>query len=559
MTNRSDTPTIPLGTASPDELQLFTEAVKECMEVLEGKRGDGMDRALTPRDLEAAGILSLSSAGTSNLIINVGPSVTSSGSSIDEQYDYPLMPTNLTVTGTFMYNMLTWDNTNFHGYAHTEVWRSDTTNFNDAILVARPGGHIYSDIVGADATKYYWIRFVNKADQRGPYNDTAGTVGQTNKTVESLLAELEEESNASTLLQSLRSQLNTTILHAGPIAPTAHSNGRLLTAGDRWIDTQLDANQNTLNTNYRYTGTAWVNMDLATQTYTNAYVGSQIIDQVGYCQLTNAGGVVSVATAHGTKTACQDANTGETNGDVFEWKETGALASSLDTVSTTVGDHTTTINTHTQSIDGLRGEYSLKIDNDGRVTGFAVAGGAACRLNDAFDFDKTEAECTAAGGAWVTESDFIVTADKFKIASPDGGVTPFEVVTSDRCVMLDGTVHSGEDEATCLARNPAAPADPTVKTWIPAGTYMTNAFIQYADIDWAEVGTLNADMATIAGTVIANTVDADFVNSFELNLTPHGVGVGVEDPSTGSGIVADSESIRVYHNGVLRVKLGKLY
>ena len=62
MTNRVDTPSISSDLSDEESQRLFNESVKECVEVLEGKRGDGLDRALTARDLAQAGILTISPA-----------------------------------------------------------------------------------------------------------------------------------------------------------------------------------------------------------------------------------------------------------------------------------------------------------------------------------------------------------------------------------------------------------------------------------------------------------------------------------------------------------------
>ena len=87
--------------------------------------------------------------------------------------------------------------------------------------------------------------------------------------------------------------------------------------------------------------------------------------------------------------------------------ETGpatATASSVTALSTTVGNNTTSVNTNTASINGITGKYGVTIDSNGGLTGFELLGG---------------------GGA----SDFIVTANKFKIYSSNGALNPFSVIT----------------------------------------------------------------------------------------------------------------------------------
>lgn len=85
--------------------------------------------------------------------------------------------------------------------------------------------------------------------------------------------------------------------------------------------------------------------------------------------------------------------------------EDSALASSVESLSTTVGDHTTSINTHQESIDGIEGRYGVEIDNDGRITGFQIIGG-------------------------VDRSDFIINAEKFLVYNGSTNSTPFVLDSS---------------------------------------------------------------------------------------------------------------------------------
>ncbi len=52
-----------------------------------------------------------------------------------------------------------------------------------------------------------------------------------------------------------------------------------------------------------------------------------------------------------------------------------ALADSIKTLSTTVGEHTTSISQTMESIDGLTGKYTVKIDSGGYITGLSMIGG----------------------------------------------------------------------------------------------------------------------------------------------------------------------------------------
>lgn len=115
-----------------------------------------------------------------------------------------------------------------------------------------------------------------------------------------------------------------------------------------------------------------------------------------------------------------------------------AEASKINTLQTTVNGQTASIQQHSQSINGLSAQYTVKIDNGGRVAGYGLASGA--------------------GGI----SDFAVVADKFYIAPPTGGkgIVPFVVRTTPTTI---GGVS------------------------VPAGTYIDNACIQNGSIDIAKI------------------------------------------------------------------------
>ena len=117
-----------------------------------------------------------------------------------------------------------------------------------------------------------------------------------------------------------------------------------------------------------------------------------------------------------------------------------ALSSSLTSLSTTVDGNTTEINEAAQSIDGIEGKYGVTIDNNGSITGFQLLSGA--------------------GG-----SAFNVRADQFAVfnSSGSGGDNPFTIFTSSR--VIDGVTY-------------------------PAGTYISDAYIDNATIIEASIGTL---------------------------------------------------------------------
>jgi hypothetical protein len=99
-----------------------------------------------------------------------------------------------------------------------------------------------------------------------------------------------------------------------------------------------------------------------------------------------------------------------------------ALASSITTLSTTVGSNTSTITTLASSVSGLQARYGVTLDVNGYVSGFSQNNSG-------------------------TSSEFSILADKFKIASP--GITPvavFSIVGStvriNGNLIVDGSITS---------------------------------------------------------------------------------------------------------------------
>jgi hypothetical protein len=83
-----------------------------------------------------------------------------------------------------------------------------------------------------------------------------------------------------------------------------------------------------------------------------------------------------------------------------------AISSATQTLSTTVGQHTTSLQTQAQSINGLSAQYTVKIDNNGYVTGYGLAS-------------------SIVNGA--PTSAFIVNAGAFSVVAP--GVAPAPMFT----------------------------------------------------------------------------------------------------------------------------------
>jgi predicted nucleic acid-binding Zn-ribbon protein len=114
-----------------------------------------------------------------------------------------------------------------------------------------------------------------------------------------------------------------------------------------------------------------------------------------------------------------------------------SISSDVSTLSTTVGGNTASISTQATSINGLEAQYTVKIDNNGRVAGFGLA---------------------STGNTSTPTSEFAVVADQFSIVNPsstsDNPIIPFQVsnnkilMTSD--VEINGNLMVGTISANRL-------------------------------------------------------------------------------------------------------------
>lgn len=196
-TRPAKVPAIPdLSSTSLDQVVL---ALKQWVDTRQGAVGDGLDRAVTLRDLVAAGALDADVAdriATGSSAPQVPPAT-----AIDPAV--PPTPTHLTATGAITTILLTW--TFAQGYtrlSHFEVWRSATDAVGDAVIIAQPGGAVWADLVSAGDKFYYWVRAVSDAGT-SPYNAVAGTLGQTSVNNQQVQDAIDSSIDASGLLDQL--------------------------------------------------------------------------------------------------------------------------------------------------------------------------------------------------------------------------------------------------------------------------------------------------------------------------------------------------------------------
>lgn len=199
MGNNRSNANVPAGWSQQD--RRFGESIKQNLDVLQGQRGDKLDRAVTFRDLLDAGIVKLAS-GITNF-----NGLSSSIAIVNEFPDLaiPPAPTNLQASGAFRNIILTWDLKLYNGHSAVQVWRHTSDVISSATMVAQVSGFtgVYADPVGSGKTFYYWVRAINNNDVTGPYNSSAGVQGVTAPDVDFLLTTLSNSITSSELASSL--------------------------------------------------------------------------------------------------------------------------------------------------------------------------------------------------------------------------------------------------------------------------------------------------------------------------------------------------------------------
>lgn len=156
---------------SDAQVQRQLDAIIERLEVLDGIRGDDLDKAVTFRDLTDANFTVSVGGSTGTTITSVPPST---GGVPVPTVGPAGPPTGLAATETFLAILLTWTNTAFN-LQHVEVWRSATNNLSSATKIGTTVSPQFVDYVGASQTYYYWVRSVGTDGTFSAYHPTGPT------------------------------------------------------------------------------------------------------------------------------------------------------------------------------------------------------------------------------------------------------------------------------------------------------------------------------------------------------------------------------------------------
>lgn len=158
----------------PPDLRLFIDRLRDAF------AAEGSKKILSVQDLADVGLVSLLPTGA----------LTATTTSY---LPTPPAGTNLQASGALASVILTWDSPEYNGHSYTEIWGASTDDLGTAVLLGLSPGSIYVDNLGAGGTRYYWIRFVNTNNETGPFNATAGVVGETGDDPDYLIQVLSDE------------------------------------------------------------------------------------------------------------------------------------------------------------------------------------------------------------------------------------------------------------------------------------------------------------------------------------------------------------------------------
>lgn len=426
----------------------FAQSVSESLDILTGRRGDIIDRAVTFRDLLDTGVL--------KLVKSLGTGSTGGGTTVTNPntdgfpVQLPTQPQNFVAAGGFEVIFLSWDLPPYSGHDYVEIYRLQRASgaAEPTLVQAQAAGvytRYYGDVyrftdtnVGSQEQWYYWIRAVNKNGIAGAFFSSTGVNATTaldylyiSGLIDDILDDDVNNLGLNTTIDAL--DLNITQLENFSGYTSSYNGDSLITrigsvetvAGNAATSAQLQSEQ---------TARATADLALASDITT---LNSTVYDQTTGVAATYSG--------------LQSEITARANAD-------SAISSSITSLTTTVNGNTTSIQTNTSSINGVEAKYSVKVDNNGHVSGFGLI--------------------STANDSGTVTSAFIVSADRFAIARPynssNTNVTtdyPFKVISSQ--TTINGTS-------------------------VPAGVYINEAFIHNAQITNALIADATITSAKIS-------------------------------------------------------------
>lgn len=431
----------------------FLASLAEAVEVRLGRRGDPRDRAITLREMFSSGLAIETKQANFDPNNYNGSNTGFLPPTTFPDSDYPNVPANFSVNAAYEQVNLFWDFPRYRGHSHTEVWRHSSDILGDSQLVGISSGTTYIDPIGQSQTRYYWIRHVSTAGVVGPYNSSVGTVGTTASNVTQLLDDLTGAITSSELSTSLATPIGNLPPNTSSELSSLQTQINTLNTVDPWSSSTTYA----IDELVTYSGNLYRSR---TNSNTNNQPSGTTSDNTNW----------AFVGAYTSLSAAVAGNTSDiTSLNFIDASSSSAAAQNIASLNTSVNGNTVSIQTNASSINGLEGQYSVKIDNNGHVSGFGLS-----------------STTTTAGPT----SAFIIRADKFAVIDPS-------------------------DTGNNLTNSPSSDIVPFI---IDGGTtFLRNAMIQNASITEAQIGSVNADTIT-AGTLNAARIGAGTITANKLSI-----------------------------------------
>jgi hypothetical protein len=293
----------------PNDLRQWVNRVRELFESTDG--------VVTKTDLVNTGVFEKTKAGDLKFL-EIGNT---------DSCVAPPAPLNLAASGAMTSITLTWDGVDYNAcYSYTEVWRASTNDIGVAVMIGTTASGIFTDAVGSDASYYYWVRMVNVNDDKGPYNQTSGTLGQTAPDLAYVLAQLTSAYGATSDAPFFQIDTATTIngvsIPAGTYMKAAFIHDAAITnakIGAAAVDTAKIANA------------AITTAKIADANITQAKIGNAAVGnaQIANAAITNA----KIADASISTAKIQDASISLAKIDIANITNLSAISANMGTIT----------------------------------------------------------------------------------------------------------------------------------------------------------------------------------------------------------------------------------
>lgn len=249
----------------------------------------------------------------------------------------PVPPMNLTAEGWFGSIILRWEIPTSPLFASAEIYCGVEDDVEQAAFVCQSEGNQHSHHIGSFTGRYYWIRSIGINGKKSEWSSVRGVWGKSEQGSHSAIVSAVLKSNPyiKDAIEKLQTSLNTEI----------DNLAQSILSSDATLSEHTDDLKK---------GIAVAREEL----------GTRIEDGL----LAEAMHRLELAAA------LNDANAAIRDEQIARAIADGAIAGSVETLATTVGQNTAAIQESKQSIDGIMGKWAVMVDVNGKVAGMELIG-----------------------------------------------------------------------------------------------------------------------------------------------------------------------------------------